>query len=286
MNKVLYAYVNIEHPMVAWEVAIGRIKSICDGQDSNFGVSLWFYSLIQKYIQSPNSKRVVNEFKLEKIRQLHFPNQVSRLRGVYFFESREMANVALDRWGLSHHKKYVTEIYFSGNNYSYVDSEWITDYLDSEDEEWMHKYWRGETLGVKPLTEVLASGIGIIQDNELRTKAYEKIISQWPTTSILLNACIAGFAERKMEQIGQAIPAIVNESGILKGNYYINMNDFDSRENEIVEALREARSKGMNLAWIAPDDPTKIFSLCDWSHLNFELVNSDAVATFDRVHES
>ncbi|MFO4664510.1 hypothetical protein V5G98_17845 [Vibrio cholerae] len=251
MNKILYAYVNIEHPMVAWEVAIGRIKSICDGQDSNFGVSLWFYSLMQKYIKSPNSKRVVNEFKLEKIRQLHFPNQVSRLRGVYFFESLEMANVALDRWGLNH-----------------------------------HKYWLGETLGVKPLTEVLASGIGIIQDNGLRIKAYEKIISQWPTASILLNACMAGFTERKMEQIGQAIPAIVNESGILKGKYYINMNDFDNREKEIVEAVEEARVKGMNLPWIAPDDPTKIFSLCDWSHLNFELVNTDAVATFDRVHEA
>lgn len=285
MNKVLYAYVNIDHPMVAWEVAIGRIKSICDGQDSDFGVSLWFYSLIQKYIKDPDASRVNNEFKLENIRQQHFPNQVSRLRGVYFFESKEMANIALKRWGLNHHKKYVTKVNFSGNNYSYVDSEWITDYLHGDDDEWMHKYWSGETLGIKPLTEVLASGIGIILDNDFRIKAYEKIISQWPTTSILLNACMAGFSEKKMEKIGQAIPAIVNESGVLKGKYYINMHDFNNREAEIVEALEEARSKGMNRPWIAPNDPTKIFSVCDWSHLNFEFSNGEAVTTFDRVHQ-
>lgn len=284
MNKKLYAYVNIDHPMVAWEVAIGRIKSICDDQDDDFGVSLWFYSLMQKYVKDPLSNCVNNEFKLELIRKNEFPNQVSRLRGVYFFESREMANIALDRWGLSKNKKYVTEIDFFGNNYSYVDSEWITDYLESDNDDWMRKYWGGETLGVKPLTEILASGIGIIIDKNLRMQAYNKIIDKWPTSSLLLNACMAAFAEKNMEKIGQSIPAIVNESGVLKGKFYINMNDMNNRETEVVEALELARKKGMSLPIIMPQDPTKIFSLCDWSHLNFDFSNSEALQSFNKVH--
>ncbi|MFH7524197.1 hypothetical protein ACK323_03555 [Aeromonas enteropelogenes] len=284
MNKVLYAYLNIEHPMVAWEVAIGRIKSICDEQDNDFGVSLWFYSLMQKYIKDPSSRRVINEFKLESVRQQNFPDKVSRLRGVYFFETKEMAEIALERWGLNKHKKYITEVFFSGNNYTYVDSEWITGYLDSNDDEWMYKYWSGDTLGVKPLTEIIASGIGVIHNKALRAQAYEKIINQWPTASILLNLCMIGFCERGMEKVGQAIPAIINDAGVIRGEYYINMNDLNNRESEIAESIDGLISKGMHLVWITPSDSTKIFSLCDWSHLKFEFMDADVTAIFDSVH--
>lgn len=284
MNRKLFAYFNIDHPMVAWEVAIGRIKSICDRNEDKFGVSLWFYGLMEKYIKDASSTSVINEFKLELVRQNIFPEKVSRLQGVYFFESKYLAETALDRWGLSHRKKYISEVYFSGNSYTEVDSEWITSYLKSDDIEWMPKYWSGETLGVKPLTEIIASGIGIIHNNELRSLAYQRVIEKWPTTSILLNACIATFSESKIEDVGLSVPALLNKSGKLEGCYYIRMKSFDENQHIVVDSLQKAAVKGMDLPNILPSDKDKIFSLPDLTDLKIQLDNEQVSDIFETVH--
>ena len=145
-NIKLYAYLNIEHPMVAWEVAIGRIKSICGRNEEKFGISLWQYSLFKKYVQQGDYIKLKNELKLERTRQKLFNNKVSRLEGLYFFESERMAHIALDRWGIPNKKKYISEIDFTPNAITKVDSEWITSYLLEDDETWMKHYWTGETL--------------------------------------------------------------------------------------------------------------------------------------------
>jgi hypothetical protein len=41
-NLELWAYLNIDNPVVAWEIAIGRIRSACD--INKFAVSSWFYN--------------------------------------------------------------------------------------------------------------------------------------------------------------------------------------------------------------------------------------------------
>lgn len=284
MNRRLYAYLNINHPLVAWEVAIGRIKSICDNNEEEFGVSLWFYGLLEKLRKNSNDSRVINELKLELLRLNKFDQKVSRLTGVYFFSSKELAETALDRWGLPHQKKYISEVYFSGNSYTEVDSEWITTYLKTKNTDWMKSYWNGDVLGVKPLTEIIASGIGIIQNNDLRLEAYKKIIKKWPTTSILLNACMASFAEYKIERIGLAIPALINTNGTIKASYYIDMNDFNKRQPEVISALERATKKGMSLPYIKPNDPDKIFSVCDWSNLSFEIENKDIIDLIKSIH--
>ncbi|MBD1572017.1 hypothetical protein HC725_01820 [Vibrio sp. S17_S38] len=285
MNRILYAYLNIDHPMVAWEVAIGRIKSSC--HDHNLGVSIWFYSQMQKYIANPNSKLVIDEFKLELVRQASFPKKVSRLKGVYFFESFEMANMALDRWNLTKHKKYITKVFFSADTYTNVDSEWITTFLGSDnDDEWMQQYWSGKTLGVKPLTEIIASGIGMIHDEKIKMQAYQKVIDRDPYTSIFLNMCIAGFREKRMLNIGQIFPSISHESGVLKGGYFVHMEDMNKREQEVGEAFQMARAKGLNLPMFRHSDPDVFFTLPDLKILDFEFSQKEAMTLFDQIHTS
>lgn len=286
MNRKLYAYFNIKNPMVAWEVAIGRIRSICDDTETSFGVSLWFYNLLRKYIGNGASNCVINEFKLELERQENFCDKVSRLQGVYFFESKEMAESALDRWKMPQKKKYISEVYFSGNSYTEVDSEWITSYIQSDETSWMKHYWSGKTLGVKPLTEILANGIGVIQDTNLRMMAYNEIIEKWPTCSILLNSCIATFSEAKIENIGQLVPAILKQENFIEGSYFINMKEFDENQDKVIASLSEAKEKGMNLPMILPDNQDKIFSLPDLTCLSFKLENFAAAELFFNIHDS
>jgi hypothetical protein len=84
MKIRLYAYLNIANPMVAWEVAIGRIKSSCDISKNAFGTSIWAYSLLRKLAINGMDRRFHNELKLEAIRQKMNNHLVSRLTGVYF----------------------------------------------------------------------------------------------------------------------------------------------------------------------------------------------------------
>ncbi|HHX7277451.1 TPA: hypothetical protein ACVHP4_003040 [Yersinia enterocolitica] len=285
-NRKLYAYLNIDNPMVAWEVAIGRIQSICDKQE--FGVSVWFYNLVKGFVETNNNVKITNEFKLELTRMKMYPEKVSRLQGVYFFESREMAEIAVERWGIPGRKKYITEVDFLGNNYTEVDSEWITTYLGSDPRQnpsWMERYWKGETLGVKPLIEVLASGIGIVRDQAIRCEAYWKIIDAWPTTSILLNGCIGGFNKKGLEQIGRSIPTIFVEKGEMLGKHYINMNDFKYHVKEIFESLDEMEAEGIKLPFIRPNNEESVFSVPDLRHLSFSSNDKAISALLTEIHE-
>ncbi|HDW7095897.1 TPA: hypothetical protein ACGIZ8_000502 [Yersinia enterocolitica] len=284
-NRKLYAYLNIDNPMVAWEVAIGRIQSICDKQE--FGVSVWFYNLVKGLVEKNNNVKIANEFKLELTRAKMYPEKVSRLQGVYFFESTEMAEIAVERWGIPGRKKYITEVYFSGNNYTEVDSEWITTYLVSDpllNPSWMECYWKGETFGVKPLTEILASGIGIIHDQAIRCEAYWKIIDKWPTTSFLLNSCMAGFNRKGLEQIGRSIPTIFVEKGEMVGKYYIDMNEFNDHQDKIIDAMQELTKEGIILPNIIPNDDKSFFSLPDFRDMSFSSNDTAISALLTEIH--
>lgn len=277
-NRKLYAYLNINNPMVAWEVAIGRVQSICDS--NRFGVSVWFYNLVKGFIDRNDHLKISNELKLELVRMKMFSHKVSRLQGLYFFESQELAEIAVDRWGIPDCKQYVTEVYFSGSNYTEVDSEWITTYLREDpslNPEWMEGYWRGDTLGVKPLTEILASGVGLVHDKKIREMAYKKIIESWPTTSILLNACMGGFAKKGLENIGRGTPTITVDEGNIVGKYYIELDEFQKNQKVVVQAMVEMEQEGCNLPNILPNDNESIFSLPDFRHMGFT-ANDDVIS--------
>lgn len=283
-NIKLFAYLNIEHPMVAWEVAIGRIKSICDNNKEKFGISLWQYSLFKKYAQEGKYKKLENELKLEKIRLKNHKKSISRLQGLYFFESEEDANIALDRWNMSHRKKYISEVYFSANSITRVDSEWITYNLDSDDDEWMGEYWLGSVLGEAPLTEVLASGIGIIQNMELRKQAYQNILKIWPESSPLLAAASCAFGHNKMENIAHIKPSFVMENNRLIGQYYISMDDLDKEEQKVVEAIQKCKDEKHLPPIIMPSDSNVFFSLPNFESEKFELTNPEIFSIYEDIH--
>jgi len=175
----LYAYLNIDNPIVAWEVAVGRLKSAPSITSQEFGISFWAFNLLSTYATGKKWTRLQGELDLEEVRLQRYSDKVSRLQGLYFFKTEEEALAAIDRWGVpSKMKEYLSEVEFYPDAISEFDSEWITDCLGTVDDskDWMDEYWYGATRWEKPLTEVLAIGFGYVRNLLLREKAYKKVL--------------------------------------------------------------------------------------------------------------
>lgn len=284
-NIILYAYLNIDIPMVAWEVAIGRVKSICDNNPDGFGVSLWQFNNLKKLSSSGHSQLIIDEFRLEAYRQQSMPEKVSRLQGVYFFETEEMAFLALDRWGLGKYKNYVSQVNFSANSISRYDSEWITSYRGTGETDWFPEYLSGTTLGVAPLTEVLASGIGLVMNHDLRVQAYKKIIDRWPTSTPLLYFAIAGFCESNIEDVALVRPTLLHQGNGVAGSYMIYMESLRLRQAEIAEAVTRCVERGMELPVVRPNSPDAVFSVPDLRAEGFTLGIPNAEREFGSIHQ-
>lgn len=286
-NLTLYAYLNIDHPMVAWEVAIGRVRSVCDRNSESFGVSLWQYSLLSSYVTEGTSNKFLNELLLEQVRQNIFPSCVSRLSGVFFFKDKDTALAAIERWRLPKSRsQYITPVNFSATTITELDSEWITSFLKSKPTnlEWMTNYWSGKTLGENPLVECIASGIGLVQDMELRELAYKKIMEKWPTSTPLLAVAACGFGIAKMEDIGLMRAALISEEEDLKGSFWVNINDINNRAKELIEVMKYARSQNIIPPMIRHENPGIYFSVPDFRDFEFSLRNKTASSIFSSIH--
>lgn len=286
-NVTLYAYLNINNPMVAWEVAIGRVRSACDfGLDQkDFGISLWQFNLFKKSTEGDYT-RLVNELKLEKVRQQVAPHAVSRLRGMYFFETEEDAHIAVDRWKIPQNKKFIAPVNFSATALTKLDSEWITSYLRSDRTDWMHQYWRGETLGVRPLNEILASGIGIVRSSSLRESAYEKIIQFTPYSSPIASLAACAFNFAKIESAAQLFPGILRTPDGIKLSMYMHMKDFDEKEKAIAEVYKKCVNEGKAPPIILPPEEGVFAHVPDLRKLEFILNIKEIGDLHDETHAS
>lgn len=289
MKLKLYAYLNIENPMVAWEVAVGRIRSSCDIESGNVGVSVWQYNLLRRASRLGLVTSIRHEFGLEARRKSIFSNKVSRLSGVYFFETEEMAHLALERWGLpARYKEYISEVGFSPTNFSRYDSEWITTYMLDECDGWYDSYLNGETLGISPLTEVIASGIGSVRNKQLRIKAYKKIYEEFPTATPILVAAMAGYCEGVSENAGLVVPYISLKGDKLYGEHLIYMKPLEGEMPEISKAMDRLRASN-SLPSIHPRSiAEQSISAPDFQDLLFEMPLSklEAQASYKKIHDS
>lgn len=274
--------------MVAWEVAICRIRSACDIglEHQNLGISLWQYNLLKESSTKELSRRFLNELRLESVRQRCSSKAVSRLRGVYFFKSEEDAYKAVDRWGIPERRKFVSAVNFSASNLTEVDSEWITWRLNSDEADWMEKYWGGEPYGETPLTEVLASGIGIVQNLELREAAYRRIMESFPESTSLLAMACCGFQYSKIDSIAQAVPGVIREEGGIKVSFYIYIGDLDTRQNDLMTAIDVGKARNELPPIIRPADPKAFFRMPDLTKGEFLFRDSTIIRLFDEVHAS
>ncbi len=285
-EEKLFAYLNIDHTMVAWEVAIGRLQSVSEIEGERFGVSLWAYSLLQSYVNGRQPARFANECRLESVRRRHYPNCVSRLNGLYFFRSEDNASAALNRWGMPQHKRYISAVQFQATALTEVDSEWITLNLGSNTQPaWMHSYWSGATAATQPLTELLVLGYGIVLNKELRIEAYKRIYDLWPTSTPLLAAACCAFDRCHLNNVAVVKPGLLTSGNSIQGNFYIYMKEFDEQQDRIVAAVEDCKRTGECPPVVMPEDHSKIFTLPELRPYSFELFDFDSRAAFGSIHD-
>lgn len=247
MPEKLFAYLNIDDPLVAWEVAIGRLRSVGDpGPDNhaNF-ISLFLSSKLRESFALSRPRWLKRELVLEKSRIERHPHAVSRLRGVYMFTSMEDALRALSEWRIPGWRKdYISEVRFSAEQLTVADTEWITEDLFSSDIAWMDSYWSGAAKRKNPLFEALGIGIGQIQNHALRERAYQTAIQNWPGSRNLLQRAMYGFCEAQMEAIAQVRAFMTARKDRLILDHCIYMEDFTQENARLREVLMSAQQRG------------------------------------------
>jgi len=282
----LYAYLNIENPHVAWEVAIGRIQSHGLFTDQSFGISVWHASRLKKLSTFGLVDSVLDEFSLELYRKTNYPDKVSRMQGVYFFESEEMLNIAFQRWSIPINKAYISEVNFHGVNFSNHDSEWITDCMGGNDKDWFGPYLRGDTRGANPLTEVVASGIGNILNNDLRNLAIQKVLERTPDSSPFLFLAIAATKLGVMDA-ALSTPYVYLEDGRIAVHHATKLDTLQACEGPATRELIRLYEKGLlTYPIIRPNGPDAVARMPDLRDLKFYVDVPDAISVFQSVHAS
>ena len=247
---LFYAYVNILDPLVAWEAAIGRYCS-ADNLESEqvFSLSLRQFSLFRRYAALGDSTRQIrNELLLEGIRAQRHADVPSRLRGVFLFENLGDAEAAAQRWDGRHfNASFLSEIEMTPDRSAGLDSEWITFNLATDnDPSWMDRYWRGEVCGVRPLTEVISSGVGAILNKDLRERAYRQIMELYPKAVPLLSVACVGF-RLGFSRVAQIVPYLLRDGSKVRAVHLLNMNDLNN-ESPLLAALPQYKDPWPPLA--------------------------------------
>lgn len=220
--------IDLNNMLTTWEIAIGRVISACDIQIPG-AVSQWHYWKLKEAVENGDFRTYSREMELERIRANHYPNAVSRLTGVFLFESEAGAQNAKRKWRKSNATTEITDVGFSAERFSIHDSNWLLD-LDAPISKIAHNYWSGEAAGGEPIWEVIASGIGRVWEREVQLRCYKKMYNAEPHASLFLKGATIAFLDGQ-EQAGLSVPFVSYNDGILKG--YIIMKDEELRNFKI-----------------------------------------------------
>lgn len=271
-QETFVAWLNIDHPMVAWEVAIGRLCSPLQAEDGWPRISLWAMNHLRD-VQGPSEVQIANEFRMEKMRREKYGHCVSRLDCLYFFEDIDTARSALKRWGGHRNPAYLSEVSFCASNKFAADSEWISANIGhpSSDDAWMESYWKGDCAGVQPLSEVLAQGFGTVRNIELRNLAAQKIHSLWPTSTLLLWLSACAFQAAYLDGIGQIQPVLAEIDGAMWVTFVVDDRPLKHSASAIADAIKRCEELGYEMPIVKHQNPEVFFTAPDLREYSFKL---------------
>lgn len=230
-----FMYLDIENPIVAWNVYRGVLISQAVAQKNiSEGIISSLSMMVARIFADRNWNRLKFEHELEQHRNLSYPDKVSRLTGIFVFDEPESALAAAsdEQWGghISHENLTDVGVWSSGNQ-TRLDANWISWMLRIRNEgssEWqagIKPYWDGTPCPhfPEPIWEVLMHGTVTIWGTTLRNRAYEVIRSTSPNSVALLEQ--ARLAAMLGSSLGHtsALVKIVDEKQVM--SFHIDMRD-------------------------------------------------------------
>ena len=190
-------------------------------------LSVWHATYL--FTRTSRAKFYLRETEIEKVRQTKFPSKVSRLSGLYFFEDRDTALHAGQRWEGNFREEYLTEIQFVGQpKISKYDSEWISNYRAFSEAYWIENYLKGQAMGPLPLWELLVEGRGFILGTHIRKLAYETVRQTWPKSLGLLE--LSRIAVELDSDLGLISPILTGNENRASLKLYL---DFEDAQNPV-----------------------------------------------------
>jgi hypothetical protein len=225
-----WAFINIRSPVTSWAAYRGALVS--PPTQPGF-LSVWTTAMIQ----ANRPQWVRRELELEHHRVNHYPNKVSRLRGIYCFTDLTSAEKALS-WGTSQQSHFRPEFLVELSLVEIqaktegLDANWFSYACDPErqhlvTDDWTESYWIGRPFPhAEPIWEVLVEGRASLLGTGLREKAYSLIKSRWPETLCFLE--IARQAMWIHSDLGNLCGWLRRVGEELAFDYCMDMRDADN----------------------------------------------------------
>jgi len=137
-----------------------------------------------------SNARIFNEAIIESVRATRFANQVSRMRGLYFFRSRAVAEERIGdpAWPGYFQAENLLELELQARGATTtVDANWITfapvgadGRIRTDDVNWIARYWAGDPYNESSVWELLANGVALILDTEVRRRCCDYVKTVFP----------------------------------------------------------------------------------------------------------
>lgn len=250
-----YAYLNVDHPVVAWGTYRGALVSGRVASPAGRPVSMMFAGIIH----SQDNARLDREASIEFVRQRRFPDCVSRLEGMYFFADKADAGDALS-WGAHFRAENLAEVdLFPAGTPTRTDSRWISKaetrpdgrFLNDEPG-WIDDYWRMESHPSGSAWETIMHGRALVRDITIRERAYDLLAREFPSALDALEIARIGAAVGS--DLGQVAAFIADcGDGIYRLEHRIDFRD--ATNPSVLERIREhihVHGEPINVKDLAP----------------------------------
>lgn len=198
----VFAFLDLEFPPVAWAVVRGMLVS---ADQVNPEAPDGFISfMLAGIILWQRNDRIFNESIIEHVRATGYTQKVSRLSGMYFFQSREDALLRIGdvNWPSYFVEENLVELeLYPSLEPTVCDSNWITfaqlcndGRIPTEDLTWIDDYWSGKPCNDKaPVWEIISNGVAIILDETIRRRCDALLKREFQESHIpILMARLAG----------------------------------------------------------------------------------------------
>lgn len=230
------AFFDLSQLPIAWAVARGTIHSADAIEQGENGFISY---MLAGMVLAQNNRRLFNEAIIEKYREQYHPQETSRLRGFYFFGTREEAERLIGNkdWPPYFQQANLLEVELRHiASLSRLDADWITyaprderGYLKSDELDWLDSYWKGVPKSCAPTWEYIVSGIGVILDSDRRRSIYDEIENSYPEYKVPL--LMTRLASETGSKGGLMTPALETDAdGVVSLHYLWSNSEFHERE--------------------------------------------------------
>lgn len=227
----IWVALDLNNPVVRWNVAVGVLQSPLLMKQLDSDIITFFMA---SRLKNPHLLEL-EMCELELVRFMEFPEKISRLQGLFFFDDEhEFEKV---KYMAPFNRCKLVECSIEPGAYSKHDMNWITYYESIKNrKDWAQSYWKGETCPYSehgcPVWECITNKTILVLDQELKQALYDEWISQDDAYGFLLQmgnmAVVFGYA------IGNCFYRIVREKSHLHIRFFMRFP-----EDECINVIKE-----------------------------------------------